>query len=287
MINDTLCEYLDLFCVAYLDDILIYSKDKESHTQHVRKVLDALRAKDLKLKPEKCEFYKEEVEFLGYIVTTEGLRMDPKKVEAVRDWPEPRTVKETQSFLGFANFYRRFIKDYSKITVPLSDLTRKDRRFAMTEEARQAFEELKAKFMSAPILIAFNLEKEITVETDASDYALGGVINQKGPNRKLHPVAFYSRKLTAAELNYEIHDKELLAIVECLREWRSYLEGPKYRVKVYSDYKNLLYFTTTKALNRRQVRWSELLANYNFEVLYKKGLENGRADALSRRPDHI
>ena len=246
LVNDTLREYLDLFCVAYLDDILIYSKDKESHTKHVQLVLEALCKKDLKLKPEKCEFYKTEIEFLGYIVTTEGLKMDPAKVKAVWDWPLPTMVKETQSFLGFANFYRRFIKGYSLMAKPLTDLTRKDTAFAMTQEARQAFDELKTKFMLAPILIAFDPEKETVVETDALDYALGGVISQKGEDGKLHPIAFYSRKLTSAELNYEIHDKELLAIVECLREWRAYLEGSKYRVKVYSDHKNLLYFMTMK-----------------------------------------
>ena len=144
--------------------------------------------------------------------------MDPKKVEAIQEWPLPTLVKETQSFLGFANFYRRFIENYSTVARPLTDLTRKDQEFKMTNEARQAFEELKSRFMTAPILATFDPEEEITVETDASDYALGGVISQRGEDCLLHPIAFYSRKLTLAELNYEIHDKELLAIVECLRE---------------------------------------------------------------------
>jgi hypothetical protein len=287
LVNDTLREYLDDFVLAYLDDILIYSKNLEDHEEQVKKVLKALEERDLRVKLDKCTFWATEVEYLGFIVSTEGIKMNPGKVKAILEWPEPTTVKETQSFLGFANFYRRFVKDYSRVATPLTNLTRKDQKFCMTSEARQAFQTLKEAFTKAPILVSFDPEKEIMVETDASDYALGGVINQQGTDGKWHPIAFYSRKLTAAELNYEIHDKELLAIVECLREWRVYLEGPKHKVKIYSDHKNLLYFTTTKVLNRRQVRWSETLAAYNFEILYKKGNENGRADALSRRADYV
>ena len=146
---------------------------------------------------------------------------------------------------------------------------------------------LKTKFTTVPILIAFDPEKEITVKIDALDYALSRTISQIRDDGKLHLIAFYLRKLTLAELNYKIYNKELLAIVECLKEWRVYLEGPKYKVKVYSNYKNLLYFTTIKVLNRRQVRWLELLANYNFKILYYKGLENSRVDALSRRVDYV
>jgi hypothetical protein len=213
--------------------------------------------------------------------------MDPEKVKAVRDWPRPETVTGTRGFLGFANFYRKFIKGYSKIAEPLTALTKKDIRFVWTQNAQKAFETLREKFMTAPILAYFDPEKEAIVECDASDKAVGGTLSQRGSDGKLHPVAFYSKKLTPAELNYDIHDKELLDIVECLQQWRVYLEGPKYTVKVYSDHKNLTYFTTTKVLNRRQVRWAEILATYNFEILYRKGAQNGKEDALSRREDYI
>jgi transposase InsO family protein len=295
LVNDVLREFLDEFCVVYLDDILIYSEDKEQHIGHVKKVLSALQEKHLLVKLEKCEFHKQSVRFLGYILTINGIQMDESKVKAVQDWPTPTTVKELQSFLGFANFYRRFIEGYSRITAPLTDLTRKDltncsrqghQAFTWGTEAESSFQELKGKFTTAPILATFDPERQIVLETDASDYAISMCISQPDNEGRLRPIAFYSRKMIPAELNYEIHDKELLAIVAAFGEWRVYLEGSKYPVEVYTDHKNLLYFTSTKVLTRRQVRWSELLSGYNFRISYRKGNDNAKADALSRRADH-
>ncbi|ERF69956.1 hypothetical protein EPUS_08767 [Endocarpon pusillum Z07020] len=286
LVNDVLREFLDIFAVAYLDDILIYSKTEEEHKSHVKQVLRALKKAHLLVKLEKCEFHKKKVKFLGYILTTSGIQMDESKVKAVQDWPQPKNVKEIQSFLGFANFYRRFIEGYSKITAPLTSMTKKDQPFHWGIEAESSFQELKRRFTSAPILATFDPERQIVLETDASDYAIGMCISQPDDEGRLRPVAFYSRKMIPAELNYEIHDKELLAIVTAFDEWRVYLEGSKYPVKVYTDHKNLLYFTTTKELNRRQVRWSETLSRYNFEISYRKGNDNAKADALSRRVDH-
>jgi RNase H-like domain found in reverse transcriptase/Reverse transcriptase (RNA-dependent DNA polymerase)/Integrase zinc binding domain/Chromo (CHRromatin Organisation MOdifier) domain len=286
LINDILRENLDMFVTAYLDDILIYSKTKQEHIQHVTWVLERLEQHGMRIRGDKCAFHQQEVEYLGFILTTEGIRMDPKKVEAVTTWPEPTNVTEIQEFMGFANFYRRFIKGYSGITTPLTDLTKKEKAWAWTENEQFAFDELKRRFTTAPILALFNPETEIVVETDASDYAIGACLSQKDTDGRLHPVAFYSRKMSPAEKNYDIHDKELLAIVMAFQEWRVYLEGPKYEVKVFTDHKNLTWFTTTKVLNRRQVRWAETLASYNFSIHYQKGSENGRADALSRRADH-
>jgi hypothetical protein len=286
MINDTLRQYLDDFVIAYLDDILIYSENEEDHVKHVTKVLEALSSTGMKVNGEKSVFHVKEVEYLGYIMTPGCIKMDPKKVQAIRDWPQPKTVTEVQEFLGFANFYRRFVRGYSGIATALTNLTKKDRPFSWTENEQFAFEELKRRFTEAPVLTVFDPERPIIVETDASDYAIGGCIQQLGQDGKIHPVAFYSRKMSPAELNYDIHDKELLAVVAAFQEWRVYLEGSKYQVKVLTDHKNLTYFTTTKVLNRRQVRWAELLASYNFQIHYQKGSENGRADALSRRADH-
>jgi len=288
LINNALREYLDDFVVAYLDDVLIFSKTYEEHVQHVRKVLTKLREKGLPVKLEKCEFHKHEVPFLGYIVSDQGLKMSPDKIKDVLEWPEPRSVKDVQSFLGFANFYRRFIEGYSRVTAALSNLTKKgvQKMFALSADAREAFLELKRRFTSAPLLLMFDPEKPIHLETDASDYAIGACILQPDDNGKWLPVAYHSRKLTGPELNYEIYDKELLAIVEALRHWRVYCEGPKYTVDIYSDHKNLLYWTTTKKLHGRLIRWSETMSAYNFRIHYVKGKENGRADALSRRPDY-
>lgn len=282
-INNVLREFLDVFVVVYLDDILVYSKTIDEHVQHVRQVLTAMRKAHLRVKPSKSEFHKHEVTFLGYVVSKEGLKMDENTIKTILDWSTPTTVREVLSFLGFANFYRRFIMEYSKIATPLTHITRKDQAFTWGKEAQQAFDELKRRFTTQPILIMFNPEKPITVETDASDKALGACISQPGPQGKLQPVAYHSRKLSPAELRYDIHDKELLAIVDAFRQWKVYLEGPKHTVAVFTDHKNLIYFTTTKELNRRQLRWYEEPATFNFRIQYRKGSENDRADALSRR----
>jgi len=288
LINTALHEYLDVFCTAYLDDIIVYSRGNlEEHKEHVKKVLRKLQEYKLLVHPGKSEFHVKETDFLGFVISRDGIKMDTKKTEAVRDWPTPTSVKEVQSFLGFANFYRKFIQGYSKTTAPLTEVTKKEVGFYWNQEQEQAFQELKKKFTEAPILCMFDPELPITVETDASDFAIGACCSQLHPDGKRRPVGYYSRKLTPAELNYDIHDKELLAVVAALTEWRSWLEGPKYQVTVLSDHKNLTSFTTTKQLNRRQVRWAELLASYNFKIVHCKGTENGAADALSRRIDYM
>jgi hypothetical protein len=176
-INNVLRKYLDVFVVVYLDDILVYSRTYDDHVRDVRKVLQALADAKMKIKPEKTEFHKTEVKFLGYIVSREGLKMDKKKVEAMTSWPKPNSVKEVQSFLGFANFYRQFIKDYSKVAALLTNLTKKDQVFEWTAEAEEAFQELKTRFSTEPILVIFDPSKPSVVETDASDKAIGACLS--------------------------------------------------------------------------------------------------------------
>ena len=286
-INNVLRKYLDVFVVVYLDDILVYSKTYEDHVKHVKQILTAMKDANLRIKPEKTEFHKHEVNFLGYIVGRDGLKMDSKKIEAITSWPKPNNVKEVQSFLGFANFYRQFIEGYSRIAAPLTSLTKKDQEFLWTAEAEQAFQDLKTRFSTEPILVIFDPLKPTTVETDASDKAIGACLSQPDERGKLRPVAYLSRKMTPAELNYEVHDKELLAIVEAFRHWRVYLEGQETTVIVITDHKNLTTFTTTKELKQRQVRWYEDLATFRMKIHYRKGSENARADALSRRTDYM
>jgi hypothetical protein len=267
LMNDVLRDFLDDFAIVYLDDILIFSRSLEEHKRHVRLVLERLRANGLFAKPEKCFFHQEEIEYLGFIVSPSGVKMDPKKVSAILDWPEPASVHDVQVFLGLANFYRRFIRGYSKIASPLTRLLQKNCTFEFDASASQAFAQLKAAFTSAPVLAHFHPDRPSTIETDASDFAIAAVISQPDADGVLHPIAFYSRKLTAPELNYEIYDKEMLAIVTALKEWRAYLESAAHPFTVYTDHKNLEYFATTKVLNRRQSRWAELLANYNFTIV--------------------
>ncbi|KAJ8174656.1 hypothetical protein LV157_008777 [Aspergillus fumigatus] len=285
-INEVLQEYLDLFVIAYLDDILIFSKEKEEHVEHVNKVLEKLQKASIKLKLKKCEFHVQETEFLGHWISTEGIHMDQNKVQAIRDWPQPKNVKEVQQFIGLVNYYRRFITGYAGILHPLFALLKKGKEFDWTKECEEAFIGIKKKVTKAPVLVQHDAEKETTIETDASDYAIGMRMTQPGPDGKPRAVAFHSRKLIQAELNYDIHDKELLAIVVAFKVWRVYLEGAQHTIIVKTDHKNLTFFTTTKELTRRQARWAETLSQYDFKIVHCKGTENGQADALSRRPDY-
>ena len=286
LINTTLCKYLDIFVTAYLDDILIYTKGTlKEHIQKVKKVFKALQEAIIRLRPDKCKFHVKTVKFLGSIITTDGIQMDDEKVKAIREWLEPRNLKEVQAFLGFANFYQRFIQGYSQICTPLTKMIKKEQPFHWECEQRKAFEKLEKKFILAPILASFDPEKKIILKTNASDQALGSCLSQPDAEKRLHPVAYRSRKFSGPELNYDVYNKELLAIVDAFEEWRTYLEGSRHPIVVYSDYKNLSYFTTTKKLNQQQVRWAELLASYDFQIHYRKGSENGQADTLSQRSD--
>ena len=278
-------DLLDISVVIYLDDILIFSKTLEEHRSVVREVLKRLHQHGLYAKLSKCEFHKKAVEFLGLVVSSRGLEMCQDKVAALKDWPTPKNLREVQAFLGFANFYRRFIPNYSQIAVPLTRLTKKDQPFSWSPATEAAFSELRRRFTEAPVLLHPQFDKPFIIETDASDTATGGILSQYGPDGLLHPCAYRSSKMSAAEENYDIYDKELLSIVLAFQDWRIYLEGSPHQIRVISDHKNLEQFMTTKVLNRRQARWSELLSSYNFVIEHRPGALNGRADMLSRRFD--
>ena len=283
--NDVFKDLLDVCVVVYLDDILIYSETPEDHLQHVREVLHRLRDNNLYAKVEKCAFSVDTTDFLGFIVGPDGLRMDDAKIQVIRDWPTPRKVKDIQSFLGFANFYRRFIASYSDIVVPLTRLTRKDAPWVWSPRCEDAFQLLKVAFTTAPILHHFDPSLPPVVETDASDYAIAGIFSVRTDDGEIRPVAFYSRTLSGAELNYDTHDKELLAVFEAFKAWRHYLESPHHTIDVVTDHKNLEYFSTTKVLSRRQARWSEYLSAFNMVIRFRPGKLGEKPDSLTRRAD--
>ncbi|KAL0161331.1 hypothetical protein M9458_045056, partial [Cirrhinus mrigala] len=274
-INEILKDFLNKFVIAYIDDILIYSKSETEHITHVRAVLSRLLDNQLYVKAEKCEFHVHQTSFLGYEVSHQGVKMDPTKIQAVTGWPQPSTIKELQRFLGFANFYRRFIRNYSTIAAPLTSLLKnKPKKLCWTEEADRAFSALKTSFTSAPILKHPNPELPFVVEVDASDCGIGAILSQRhGQPGKLHPCAFYSRKLTSAERNYDVGNKELLSMKAAIEEWRHWLEGARHPFQVITDHKNLeldgLFFFT----------------RFNFTVTYRPGSKNSKADALSRQHD--
>ena len=284
-INHTLFDLLDKICTAYLDDVLVYSSSRKEHRAHVREVVTRLRDAGLQIDIGKCEFETTETKYLGLIVSPSGLRMDPEKVATIISWHPPGRVKDLQKFLGFANFYRRFIRNFSKITAPLNKLLRKDTPWEWTPNQEDAFRTLQTAFTTAPVLALFDYKRKSVLETDASDWASGGILSQYDDDGLLRPVAYFSAKHSAAECNYEIYDKELLAIIKALEEWRPELQGTTEPFEVITDHKNLEYFTTTKALNQRQVRWSEFLSQFNFRIIYRPGSKAIRPDALSRKPE--
>jgi len=280
--NEILSEYLDIFYVAYLDGILIFSQNLEDHWRHVRTILKRVEETGHTPKASKCEFHTTETEYLGYVITPKGLRMYEEKIRTIKEWKEPTNLKGIQSFLGFANFYRRFIRDYSKITTPLSSLTRKEKEWEWGDKQQEAFDTLKTAMITEPILQHFDPERAVTIEMDASDYAIGAICSQPDDYGILHPVAYYSRKLKDPERNYDIHDKELLAIVDALRKWDTYCKTTGPKLTILTDHNNLEYWKTKKELNLRQVRWGERLANYDFVIKYRPGKLASKPDILSR-----
>lgn len=284
--NDALLGYIDDFVSAYIDDILIYSDSEAEHEEHVKKVLERLREAGLQADLKKCEFHVQKTKYLGFIVGTEGIAVDPQKVDAVREWGAPKNLKGVQAFLGFCNFYRRFIREYGRVARPLSNLTRKGEAFNWTLACQDAFDELKDRLISAPVLAHFDHELPTKVETDASDGVLAGVLVQQRAE-EWHPVAFFSETMHGAEHNYSIHDKELLAVVRALVYWRAELVGLQNPFTVVTDHKALEFFSTKRLLNLRQAGWAELLAQYHFTITYRPGSENAAADALSRKAEDL
>jgi hypothetical protein len=276
LMNRVCRPYLDKFIIVFIDDILIYSKTKQEHAIHLRKALELLRAERLYGKLSKCEFWLEEVKFLGHVVDKDGIKVDPSKIEAVENWRRPETPTEIRQFLGLAGYYRRFIENFSKIAQPLTLLTHKDRSFDWGDKQEEAFRILKEKLCNAPVLSLPEGSDDFIVYCDASGQGLGCVLMQRGK-----VIAYASRQLKIHEKNYTTHDLELGAIVFALKCWRHYLYGTK--SVIYTDHKSLQHIFTQKDLNMRQRRWLELFSDYDCEIRYHPGKANVVADALSRK----
>ena len=232
LMNRIFSPYLDQFVVIFIDDILIYSKTEEEHAEHLRIVLETLRREKLYAKLSKCEFWMKSISYLGHVVSEEGISVDPNKVQAVKEWKAPRNVKEIKSFVGLAGYYRRFVKDFSKIAAPMTKLTRKGEKFVWTKECQEAFEELKNRLITAPILKTPTGTGNMALYCDASGKGLGCVLTQDG-----HVIAYASRQLRNHEKNYPTHDLELAAVIFALKIWRHYLLGDK--VLIYTDHKEV------------------------------------------------
>ncbi|QRV90602.1 Transposon Tf2-12 polyprotein [Ceratobasidium sp. AG-Ba] len=264
--NDIFRDILDVYVIIYLDDILVFSKYEVNHEKHVREVLSRLQKHNLYCNLAKCFFSIKEIDYLGLIVSPEGIRVNPAKVIKAIDWLVPSKVVQVQEFVGFCNFYWTFIHDYSCIAAPLFNLTRKNHSWEWTNECAQAFEQLKEALRSVPVLIIPDISKQFFPECDASDFATGAILSQFSEDDRLHQVAFLSKAMTPAERNYDIYHKELLAIVKVLKEWQHLLEGTALPVQIITDHKNLEPSKASKDLRGRLARWAGFLSEFNFQL---------------------
>ena len=269
-------------CLVYLDDVLVMGKTMAENNKNLRLVLDRLRAAGLRLKPKKCCFAQLQVRYLGHIVSSDGMRTDPKKLQAVREFPPPSSVKEVRSFVGLASYYRKFIPHFARVAGPLHALTKKDVTFVWTPECQSAFEELKQLLTTAPLLVYPRFDRPFMLETDASGSGLGAVLVQRQDDGSVRPVAYASRSLQHHEKNYGITELEGLAVVWSAKHFRHYLYGHK--CQVYTDHEALKALLNTPRPSGKLARWGMALQELDLAILYRPGKGNSNADVLSRSP---
>eukprot|EP00253_Pinus_taeda_P020750 PITA_20750 len=276
LMNSVFHKYLDKFVLIFIDDTLIYSRNIQEHEEHLRLVLQTVREHQLYTKYRKCDFYKEQIQYLGHIITKEGIAVDPEKIRTIMEWPIPKDVADIRSFMDLAGYYRRFVEGFSRVAYPITSLQKKGRIFKWTAECQQSFDQLKHLLTTAPVLSIVDSEKDYTVCTDASKEGVGGVLMQEGK-----VVAYESRKLKEHEQKYSVYDLELTAVVHVLKMWRHYLLGRKFLL--LTDHHSLTSYFNQPTLNARQARWVDFLSGFDFEIKHLKGKENRVADALSRK----
>ena len=243
MMNELLRDLINTGKVAvFIDDVIVGTEMEEGHDELVVEVIKRLEENDLYVKPEKCKWKVREVDFLGVVIGPERIKMEKEKVKGVLEWPTPKCVKDIQKFLGLANYYRQFIEGFAMVARPLHNLVKKDKKWEWTEKEEKAFQELKEQFTKKLVLVAPDIDKKMRMEVDASDYVMGGVLSMECKDGLWKPVAFLSKLLNEMKRNYEIHDKEMLAIVRGLEAWRHLLEGVQFKFEIWTNHKNLEYF---------------------------------------------
>lgn len=289
-VDDILREFIGKICYVYIDDIIVFGRNEQEHLNNLKIVFETLQSANMKIQLDKCEFLKNEVEFLGFIISADGIKTNKKKVQAIVDFPLPKTLKEVRSFIGMSGYYRRFVMDYAQLAKPLTSLLRgedgrvskyasKNREVSLNEKAIEAFNKIKSTLISQDVILNYpDLDQEFELTTDASNYALGAVLSQKD-----RPIMFISRTLTKTEEHYATNEKEMLAIIWALNTLRNFLYGSR-KVKIITDHQPLTYALSSKNNNSKMKRWKAILEEYNYELHYKPGKNNVVADTLSRIP---
>lgn len=275
--NEVFRPYLRKFLLVFFDDILVYSRKWEEHMFHLRIVFQILSERKFFVKLSKCVFGAREVYYLGHIISHERVRVDNRKIEAMQSWPKPKTITELRGFLGLTGYYRKFVQNYGLIAEPLTNLLKKG-NFLWNPKAEQAFEELKRAMITTPVLALPNFSEIFVIETDASDYGIGAVLGQKG-----RPIAFLSKALGPSKKNWSVFSKEMLAITEAIKLWRSYLLGQRFQI--LTDQKSLKFLLEQRVVTPEQQKWVSKLVGFEYEIIYRPGKTNAVADALSRRVD--
>nr|WPV71156.1 MAG: replicase [Ips erranti-like virus 3] len=268
-------------CLVYLDDIIIMGKTFEEHLQNVEEIFKKFRGANLKLNPKKCSFFQEEVEYLGHVISSKGVKTDPKKTEAVKNWPVPKDKHELRSFLGLCSYYRRFVRGFADIARPLHKLTENNQPFEWTTTCQEAMEELKVTLCSPPVLAFPRPGEEFIVDADASNIGLGGVLSQIQDGEE-RVIAYFSKSLSKPERNYCVTRKELLAVVKTVEQFHKYLYGQRFRLR--TDHASLKWLFQFKNPEGQIARWLQRLQEYDFQIEHRKGRLHGNADAVSRRP---
>jgi len=280
--NDILWDFLNDFCQVYLNDILIYSKMRKKHRDHVKLVLKRLREAELQMNIRKCEFNVKETVFLEVIVSELDLRMNLSKVTVIVSWITSINLKKIQSFVKFVNFYRRFIKNFSKLIKSFIQLTRKNTSFVWNKICVQVFDNLKKQVSSISVLHHFDLKQQAILKINASNYVKGEILSQYNDEKVLHSIIFYSKSMILAEINYHIYDKKLLVIIRCFEHWRLKLKCIELLIQMFIDHQTLKIFMKNKQLSRRQVNYLNILSKFNFQIIFRSGKMNTKIDALIR-----
>lgn len=277
LMNEVLREFLRNFVLVFFDDILVYSPDKDTHLEHLRQVFATLRSHSLKVKESKCTFAAAQVEYLGHVISAEGVAVDPAKIECIKQWQKPRTLKGLRGFLGLAGYYRKFVRNFGWIAKPLTNMLKKD-GFKWTPEADIAFVDLKTAMTTTPVLALPDFTKEFTLECDASGVGIGAVLAQEG-----HHVAFMSKSLSQRHSALSVYDKEMLAVVSAVDHWRPYLLG--HHFNIVTDHRTIEHFLNQRITTPAQQKWLLKLIGYDYTIRYRAGKHNVAADTLSRQAE--